>query len=472
QVLTKTSNADGAIAWTNIPEEVPDGGTTGQVLAKASATDKDVTWVDPPTSSGDSIEHVEITKSNYDALSQAEKEDPTKIYLILDGGENYITVNQGITYAGYVLTVNDEGNVIPKMGSGVDELPSGGTTGQVLAKASATDKDVTWVSPTAGTNGLPNGGTTGQMLIKASSVDGDANWNNIPEEVPTGGNAGQLLGKASATDKDVTWVDPPSTSGGGIPNAGLTGQVLTKTSTVDGAVAWVNVPIELPSAGTKGQLLAKKTNTTGDVEWVSPSSFTGVDHIDLTSAEYWALTQSEKEDPTKLYLITDDLPNYVLENQGSTNSGKILGINSAGLVAPVEPSGGSGTVEWPTGGTTGQVLAKASSTDGDVEWMSIPEEIPTGGTTDQVLAKSSNTNGAVKWMTIPNGIPVGGSTGQVLGKASATDQDVAWLTISSSGTGGKAPSTDPTNTSKKYMALAVYDSATSAWTYVWEEVIY
>ncbi|MDR2395852.1 MAG: hypothetical protein LBD57_04565, partial [Endomicrobium sp.] len=99
----------------------------------------------------------------------------------------------------------------------VKELPSGGTTGQVLAKVSNTNRDFTWVSPTAGTGGLPNGGSSGQILTKASSVDGDAEWVDVPdEELPSGGNAGQLLGKASATDKDVTWVDPPTSSGLGI----------------------------------------------------------------------------------------------------------------------------------------------------------------------------------------------------------------------------------------------------------------
>jgi hypothetical protein len=56
----------------------------------------------------------------------------------------------------------------------------------------------------------------------------------------------------------------------------------------------------------------------------------------------------------------------------------------------------SGT-SLPTGGTTGQVLAKASDTSGDAAWVDPP--VPSGGTTGQVLAKNSDTSGDVGWVT-------------------------------------------------------------------------
>ena len=55
----------------------------------------------------------------------------------------------------------------------------------------------------------------------------------------------------------------------------------------------------------------------------------------------------------------------------------------------------------PTGGTTGQVLKKSSSTDFDTEWGSV-EALPTGGTTGQVLAKKTNANYDVEWVN-PSG---------------------------------------------------------------------
>lgn len=44
QVLTKSSNADGAVAWGNVPQEIPSGGSAGQTLIKGSSTDGDISW--------------------------------------------------------------------------------------------------------------------------------------------------------------------------------------------------------------------------------------------------------------------------------------------------------------------------------------------------------------------------------------------------------------------------------------------
>ena len=50
----------------------------------------------------------------------------------------------------------------------------------------------------------------------------------------------------------------------------------------------------------------------------------------------------------------------------------------------------------PTGGTTGQVLKKSSSTDFDTEWGSV-EALPVGGATGQVLTKRTNADFDVEW---------------------------------------------------------------------------
>lgn len=57
-------------------------------------------------------------------------------------------------------------------------VPAGGSAGQVLKKASATDYAVVWANETGGGGGgsLPIGGTTGQSLKKNSDADGDATW--------------------------------------------------------------------------------------------------------------------------------------------------------------------------------------------------------------------------------------------------------------------------------------------------------
>lgn len=85
QFLAKASDTDGDADWVNAPEgSVPNGGTTGQLLAKASDTDGDAEWVDPPE------------------------------------------------------------------GGGGDGVPDGGNTGQVLTKASDGDGDAVWADQSVG----------------------------------------------------------------------------------------------------------------------------------------------------------------------------------------------------------------------------------------------------------------------------------------------------------------------------------
>jgi hypothetical protein len=65
---------------------------------------------------------------------------------------------------------------------------------------------------------VKRGGTTGQVLAKASDNDLDTEWTDVASSVPdnrlipAGGADGQVLAKASVTDYDTEWVDQ---SGGG-----------------------------------------------------------------------------------------------------------------------------------------------------------------------------------------------------------------------------------------------------------------
>src|SRR6267378_4229372 len=53
----------------------------------------------------------------------------------------------------------------------INNLPTGGTVRQVLAKNSSTNFDVLWNN-----SGVPNGGTANQILKKNSGTDYDASW--------------------------------------------------------------------------------------------------------------------------------------------------------------------------------------------------------------------------------------------------------------------------------------------------------
>ena len=75
------------------------------------------------------------------------------------------------------------------------QVPIGGSTGQVLAKKSATDYDLKWVDQSAGgdTHGIPTGGIHGQVLTKKSSANFDAEW-----KTPVSGGVQSVNGKGGA----------------------------------------------------------------------------------------------------------------------------------------------------------------------------------------------------------------------------------------------------------------------------------
>lgn len=120
--------------------------------------------------------------------------------------------------------------------------------------------------------------------------------------------------------------------------------------------------------------------------------------------------------------------------------------NANGLFS-ISSGGGDSGASVPDGGTTGQVLKKASNTDGDVEWAAdevgeFGTPVPDGGTTGQLLAKNSNSNGDVEWVN--DSVPAGGTTGQALVKVSNTDRDVGWSTVSGGSTVTAIPCKPPT----------------------------
>lgn len=66
----------------------------------------------------------------------------------------------------------------------------------------------------------------------------------------------------------------------------------------------------------------------------------------------------------------------------------------------------------PTGGVSGNVLIKNSSTDGDASWVNLNNKfLPSGGSSGQVLVKNSSTDGDAKWTTLSNSyLPLSGGT--------------------------------------------------------------
>ena len=104
-----------------------------------------------------------------------------------------------------------------------DQLPTGGTQGQVLTQGTTGPE---WQDAPSG---LPDGGAPGQILTQGES---GPEWTDAPDPLPTGGETGQVLTK---TASGTAWDDVPSD----LPAGGTDGQILTKTA--DG-VAWEDAP--------------------------------------------------------------------------------------------------------------------------------------------------------------------------------------------------------------------------------------
>ncbi len=155
---------------------VPAGGTTGQVLAKKSDTDRDCEWVDQ--SGGASGDYLPLAGGTMNQDAAINFTESGSGHSELSSGELHHTGNpfQFVgdfnfqtdcpTTQGTPQTAND---LTPKGYVDGVAIPAGGTTGQVLAKKSDTDRDCEWVDQSGGGSGdyLPLAG--GTMLGKITS---------------------------------------------------------------------------------------------------------------------------------------------------------------------------------------------------------------------------------------------------------------------------------------------------------------
>ncbi len=95
-------------------------------------------------------------------------------------------------------------------------VPTGGTTGQVLEKASNTNYDTQWVDPSGG---VPDGGAANDIIRKKSSANGDVEWTPRTTKTtftPTPSSAGGVTYYTPSSGHDVSVVALPDTLGANI----------------------------------------------------------------------------------------------------------------------------------------------------------------------------------------------------------------------------------------------------------------
>jgi hypothetical protein len=198
------------------------------------------------------------------------------------------TTNFGWTTPADTDLVKDGALAIRTLGNGIDTSMvdlKGGTTGQVLSKASNTDMDFTWIANdqgditgvTAGT-GISGGGTSGTVTIT----------NSMATEIAAAGDI--IVGTGSGTFDNLP--------------IGTTGQILTADTTVSPyKVKWAAAP-------GGGKVLQVVNATYSTLTTVTSTSFTDTG----LTASITPTSASSK------ILVIATLPIYILQGSPATDA--------------------------------------------------------------------------------------------------------------------------------------------------------
>lgn len=266
------------------------------------------------------------------------------------------------------LSVTEDGTV-----SADDQLPAGGTQGQVLTQGTTGPE---WQDAPSG---LPDGGAPGQVLTQGES---GPEWTDAPDPLPTGGEEGQVLTK---TASGAQWDDVPSD----LPSGGTDGQILTKTA--DG-VAWEDAPEAGVTSfkGRTGAVTPQDGDYTAGMVGARPDTWTP------SAADVGAVPTSRTVNGQEL---SQDI-NLTADNVGARPSTWTPTASDVGAIAD------------PSGGTAGQILEKTatgtqwadkpasgmSQTDADARYLQL-----SGGTMTGDLYIDAEGSGSAPHITSAHG---------------------------------------------------------------------
>ncbi|MEJ7931005.1 hypothetical protein WG922_13600 [Ramlibacter sp. AN1015] len=148
-------------------DAIPVGGSTGQLLAKASSADGDAAWINPPATD---VDGGVLVGTPYEST-------PINLAEVATTGDYNDLLNRPVLFSGDYADLNDKPNLLNyvlatdffvALGDKADastlenlaaqlflhdqnrSAMSGGTTGQVLAKQSNTDFEYVWATPFSG----------------------------------------------------------------------------------------------------------------------------------------------------------------------------------------------------------------------------------------------------------------------------------------------------------------------------------
>ena len=318
------------------------------------------------------------------------------------------------------------------------QVPTGGTSGQVLTKKSSDDFDAEWGTPGSS---LPSGGTPSQVLTKKSFTAGDAEWRDAQVQLPAGGYAGQILQKKSSTRNDAGWVDMPS-SANPLPTGGSTGQALVKNSSANYDVKWATIQSGGGGSGGESDLFVIKVTGTSSSNFVADKTYDEMVAAYQAGKAVIMVPKDMAIDSSTYQTILRCLPLSQL-------SSIVLTSSSTGITTTREyATFASPYINTSIGTTHGTITytyinwARISKSDGTVS-ESISNTtgsaytIPYGGKTGQILSKNDDNSYSfnMKWIDPPSGGSGGGITKTELWVSSTnspSSQDGTTVTLSDS----------------------------------------
>ena len=181
------------------------------------------------------------------------------------------TTNFGWTTPNDTDLVKDGASAIRTLGSAIDTSfmdLKGGTTGQVLAKASNTDLDYSWTTPQVGditsvavTSPLTGGGTTGDVTIA------------IQDGTTAQKGAVQLENSTSSTSTTTAAVPASVKSAYDLANAAVAKSLVDAKGDLIAATA--NDTVSRLAVGTDGQVLTADSTAATGLKWATSASSSG-----------------------------------------------------------------------------------------------------------------------------------------------------------------------------------------------------
>ncbi len=213
----------------------------------------------------------------------------------------------------------------------------GGTTGQVLSKASNTDMDFTWVAPTAGDIegitagvGISGGGTSGTVTVTNSMATAITTNGDLIYGTGSGtftrraiGSTGQILTVSGGVP---AWSSPtPTADNWTLVNAGGTTLTGAQTVTVSGISGANQIMVLVKSASSVNGASTISVRLNGD----TGANYFAFGILQINGASYSASNYSTRQGNAQNQLEVGKMAN--LAASGVSGYVLLTGCNTAGL---------------------------------------------------------------------------------------------------------------------------------------------